>query len=152
MNKKREETETVNIHKVNRMCSVKGCHNTDCYAISNSGEFGGVIICEKCLSDALAAVKTAKETGSAKASVGTVKPRKNTPLFFHPTAKAQEAAGTKSETGKTVSAVEHTDADKGVAAETDKTKGEKELKCPVCGKVCKNEFGLNAHMRSHDKK
>jgi hypothetical protein len=24
-----------------------------------------------------------------------------------------------------------------------------EFKCDVCGKVCKNELGLNAHKRSH---
>jgi hypothetical protein len=26
------------------------------------------------------------------------------------------------------------------------------LACPVCGKVCKNEFGLKGHMRSHKEK
>ena len=26
------------------------------------------------------------------------------------------------------------------------------LECPICGKVCKNELGLNSHKRSHEKK
>ncbi len=158
----------MNIHRVNRMCSVKGCHNTNSYAISNSGEFGGVIICENCLTDALAAIKAAKETGKNKASVGTVKPRKNTPLFFHPTdeVKAKERLLTTDEAKAQErllherlldglanyaadSATEHEGV---ITATNNEPKDGKDLKCPICGKECKNEFGLNAHMRSHDRK
>lgn len=31
-------------------------------------------------------------------------------------------------------------------------KGDEQLKCKVCGKVCKSELGLMSHMKSHEKK
>lgn len=38
-------------------CDVKGCKNVDSYCISRSAELGGVVICEDCLRDALAAIE-----------------------------------------------------------------------------------------------
>ena len=104
----------MNAKKVKRMCSVKGCHNTDTYAITRTKEYGGVIICEKCLKDAALAIEnggTAAEVKESKADV---------PLFHHPeqNEKAQE--------GKII--------------------------CPVCGKECKNQLGLNSHMKTHGEK
>ena len=42
------------VRQVKRKCSVRGCKNTDCFAISRTREVGNtVIICKNCISDAL---------------------------------------------------------------------------------------------------
>ena len=107
----------MNVKKVKRMCSVKGCGKTDSWALSKIGEWGGVIICEDCLNSAVSAIKSGGGVGTSKAVDD-----KAAPLFFHPeTAQAMRAP-----------------------------KGEGEIfECPECGKVCKNQGGLNIHMKSH---
>jgi hypothetical protein len=35
------------------------------------------------------------------------------------------------------------------AKEQDESAGQGNIKCPVCGRVCKSEYGLKSHMRSH---
>lgn len=43
--------------KIKRICSVRGCRNTDCYVIARFCEFANsVIICKDCLKDALSAI------------------------------------------------------------------------------------------------
>ena len=43
--------------KIKRICSVRGCRNTDCYVIARFCEFANsVIICKDCLRDALAVI------------------------------------------------------------------------------------------------
>lgn len=45
------------IKRVKRKCSVRGCKNTDCFAISRTREVGNtVIVCRSCLENALAAI------------------------------------------------------------------------------------------------
>lgn len=45
------------IRKVHRKCGVRGCRNTDAFAISRAREIGNtVIICRDCLKDALEAI------------------------------------------------------------------------------------------------
>ena len=45
------------VKKVKRKCSVRGCKNTDCFAISRTREVGNtVIICKSCLGKALGAI------------------------------------------------------------------------------------------------
>ena len=43
----------MNIRKIKRQCMMRGCKNTDTYAISKTREFGGVILCKECLKSAL---------------------------------------------------------------------------------------------------
>lgn len=43
--------------RIKRICSVRGCKNTDCYVIARFCEFtNSVIICKDCLKDALSAI------------------------------------------------------------------------------------------------
>ena len=45
------------VKKVKRKCSVRGCKNTECFAISRTREIGNtVIICKSCLGNALASL------------------------------------------------------------------------------------------------
>ena len=78
----------MNVTKVKRLCTVKGCKNTDSYAISRSGEMGGVIICESCLKEALKGVKELSKTGAAKVSTEKPPQAPDVPLFFHPEIKS----------------------------------------------------------------
>lgn len=46
------------VKKIKRKCGVKGCRNTETYAISKSREMGNSIIaCKDCLMDALATIE-----------------------------------------------------------------------------------------------
>lgn len=48
----------MNYRKVKRKCGVKGCKNVDCVAITRIPEYGNtVIICRRCLAEALEATK-----------------------------------------------------------------------------------------------
>ena len=45
------------VRHVKRKCGIRGCKNTDCFAISRAREIGNtVIMCRDCLEDALAAI------------------------------------------------------------------------------------------------
>ena len=45
------------IRRVKRKCGIRGCRNTDCFAISRAREIGNtVIMCSECLKDALAEI------------------------------------------------------------------------------------------------
>lgn len=69
----------MNAKSVKRMCSVKGCRNTETYAISKIKEFGGVIICKSCLEEALKAVNNPPKQNKGEAVC-----REELPLFYHP--------------------------------------------------------------------
>lgn len=111
----------MNVKRIKRMCSVKGCHNIDTYAISRIKEFGGVIICKSCLETALQAIETAgNETVKKK--------RQQQPLFYHPVIeekKEPDIVGEKSE--------KNTDED---------------YICPKCGRRFETERGLKTHQNT----
>lgn len=67
----------MHIRHVKRKCSVRGCKNTDCFAISKNREIGNtVIMCKTCMEDAL---KAAKEFKPVKREHSVSEPP---PLFF----------------------------------------------------------------------
>lgn len=74
----------MNAKRVKRMCSVKGCRNTETYAISRIKEFGGVIICKSCLEEALQAVNN-PEVNRKEATH-----KEEMPLFYHPETEKKE--------------------------------------------------------------
>lgn len=48
----------MNVMRIRRKCSVRGCGNTDCFVISCSRELAGsVIICKDCIKEALGAIE-----------------------------------------------------------------------------------------------
>lgn len=70
------------IKRVKRKCSVRGCKNTDCFAISRTHEIGNtIIICKDCLNDASASIEKI-----APGETTNIPKRSNTPpppLFFN---------------------------------------------------------------------
>jgi outer membrane biosynthesis protein TonB len=65
------------VKKIKRICGVRGCKNTDVFALSKTREMGNsVIICKDCLKDALASIDSYVEPEKVKTE------RK--PLFYHP--------------------------------------------------------------------
>lgn len=103
--------------KVKRKCNVRGCKNTDCFAVSRTRELGNtVIICRACLERALERVTP---TEAAKPDI--------------------EPAGQNVEAAER--AEEQTEED-AVSDAADKA-----LTCPDCGKVFESEKGLKSHMR-----
>ena len=124
----------MNVKKVNRLCTVKGCKNTASYAISRSSEYGGIIICKDCLSEALEAVLLAEEKGLSKLNTNTAREKSTAALFYHPEKTAEEkAAGSKEQ------------KESGALSEGNK----KSYVCTECGKACSSAAGLKKHMNTH---
>ena len=67
----------MNVKKIKRICGVRGCKNTEVYALSKTREMGNsVISCKDCLIDALKSIDNYVEPEKVKTE------RK--PLFYHP--------------------------------------------------------------------
>lgn len=47
----------MNVRKLKKRCDVRGCKSLDTFCIARSAELGGVVICEDCLREALAAIE-----------------------------------------------------------------------------------------------
>ncbi len=68
--------------QVKRKCSVRGCKNAKCYAISQTREAGNtVIICKDCLSDALDSIE--KIAPGEKTNIPKQSNTPPPPLFFN---------------------------------------------------------------------
>lgn len=83
------------IKRVKRKCSVRGCKNTDCFAISRTHEIGNtVIICQKCADDVLNAINEIgpDEKTNAKRQLES---KTAPPLFFGDTANIDRAESEK---------------------------------------------------------
>lgn len=67
----------MNVKKIKRICGVRGCKNTEVFAISKSKDMGNsVIACKDCLKEALASIENYVEPVKVK--------REQKPLFYHP--------------------------------------------------------------------
>ena len=65
------------VKKIKRICGVRGCKNTEVFALSKSREMGNsVIICKDCLKEALASIDNYVEPVKVK--------KERTSLFYHP--------------------------------------------------------------------
>lgn len=70
------------IKSVKRKCSVRGCKNADCFAVSRGREVGNtVIICKDCLSDALDSI--GKLVPGEKTNIPQQPAASPPPLFFN---------------------------------------------------------------------
>lgn len=68
----------MNVKRIKRICDVRGCKNTDSFALSKFREMGNsVIICKDCLKDALGSIDNYEEP---EKKVKT----EQKPLFYHP--------------------------------------------------------------------
>lgn len=107
------------IKRIKRKCCVRGCKNTETFAISKSKEMGNsIIVCEKCLKQAIEAI----ESLPSPSNTGTKKESEAPQLFFNPAFAFQKAR----------------EAEKDSEA----------LKCEYCGKDFESSKGLKAHIRS----
>lgn len=152
------------VKKLKRKCSVRGCKNTDTYAISLSREVGNtVIICKSCLGKALGAIDNIPPEPEVRTS-----PSEAPALFFNANArgiKPSEAVLTEPsepepETPETCEAP--ADPEPNDAAPNDVTDTEddtdtalsmpeSDFVCPFCGQVCKTEQGLQRHIDAKHK-
>lgn len=82
------------VKQVKRKCSVRGCKNTDCFAISRTREVGNtVIICKSCLGKALGAIDEIDP--KTKSNIPALDNTSAPSLFFNAKALGTDAAETK---------------------------------------------------------
>ena len=161
--------------RLKRKCSVRGCKNTDTFAISRTRELGGsVIICKSCLGKALSVIDDINpETGSnIKVTTGGEAPK----LFFNAKAlgktkvkdglSADVATVDETPTAPTVTEPqpeetptpvepiapeEHTEPEAHEApTPTEEQTAPNETSgfvCPNCGRSFDTEQGLKTHLR-----
>lgn len=136
------------VKQVKRKCNVRGCKNTDSFAISRTREIGNtVIICKSCLGKALGTIDDIDPETKSNFPV----PDKNQfpPLFFN-----EEALGIKTEAIAVDEAItpeyapndnkEPENKQSGVASPVDNVTN---FKCHICGKEFDSERGLKTHRR-----
>lgn len=124
--------------QIKRKCSVRGCKNTDTFAISMTREIGNtVIICKSCLEKALVAIDEVRP--ETKTNI-PVKESAIPPLFFNGAIKGMKKS--------TETPTQEPNGDSSTDVE-DISKEEASCTCPICGKICKSESGLQKHMATH---
>ena len=156
---------------VKRKCSVRGCKNTDCFAISCTREVGNtVIICKSCLGKALGAIDDIDP--KTKSNIPAVDNTKAPSLFFN----AKALGKTEIKDGLTADVVtvdenptltpENTQSENGNAdadgkepdngsedvpspdlGDTASTADVQPHICPNCGRSFDSKNGLNTHLR-----
>ena len=128
------------VRQVKRKCGVRGCKNTDCFAISRTREVGNtVIICKSCLGKALGAIDEIDP--KTKSNIPAVDNTSVPSLFFNAKALGTDAAETKIDDVPPITDAEDGTGD--VTPPADVT----EFKCPICGKPFESEKGLKTHLR-----
>lgn len=117
------------VRQVKRKCNIRGCKNSDCFAISRTREMGNtVILCKACLIEGLEA--TADIDPKTKSNVPALENTVAPSLFFN-----EKALARSDKTDKTEEAV----AEAG--------RNDEGFTCRRCGKVFESERGLQAHLR-----
>ena len=143
------------VKKLKRKCSVRGCKNTDTFAISLTREVGNTVIaCKSCLEKALGAIDNLK-TEPAVPSVVDAPPA----LFFSDLLQnkpVKESEQTDEPPEQTNDGIDHTPEEPSGAEQTDdevpvKESEQTEFVCPHCGQVCKSELGLQSHIKAKHK-
>lgn len=128
---------------------MRGCKNTDCFAISRNREVGNtVIICKSCLSEALGDIG---EIGpEAKSNIPNRVKTAAPVLFFN----AQATGRTAEATSKEAELISRTAFHVPEAADNDEAgRGMDEIfVCEHCGKECASSIGLISHMKACKKK
>lgn len=128
------------VKQVKRKCSVRGCKNIDCFAISRTREVGNtVIICKSCLGKALGAIDEIDP--KTKSNIPAIDNTSAPSLFFN--AKALGSTGEKETKTDYVPSVEAENGQENTTLSEDET----EFRCPICGKSFESEKGLKTHLR-----
>ena len=130
------------VRQVKRKCSVRGCKNTDCFAISRTREVGNtIIVCKSCLEEALGAID--EMDPRAKSNINVLDNTLAPPLFFNK--KAFAAADKLSDNVEIAenSDTDYTDELNEITPQSENS----EFICPDCGKEFDSEKGLKSHKR-----
>ena len=153
------------VRQVKRKCSVRGCKNTECFAISKVREVGNtVIICKNCLSDALGAIDEIDP--KTKSNIPSLDNTEAPPLFFNAKAlgtgatetNVDDASAATPENGQenttlpvdTEDITEETNTpvdDNTDEDVTNPTEYAADFMCPNCSKEFDSERGLKTHLR-----
>ena len=145
------------VKKLKRKCSVRGCKSTDTFAISRNREVGNtVILCRECIEQALEATDGSVPVPEVKAAHTTAPA-----LFFNAKALGRKPVFTNGLPKEAVAqlnknqAISESDTPPSDDAEDEATPVDNTVNegvdCPVCGKVCKSENGLQKHIAAAHK-
>ena len=146
------------VRQVKRKCDVRGCKNTDCFAISRTREVGNtVIICKSCLGKALGAIDEIDPR--TKSNIPAVDNTSAPSLFFNAKAHGTEAKATVVDEQHSADAYEDSkepeltdnvppapDAEDSIER-TDPQEDVTGFKCSICDKKFDSEKGLKTHLR-----
>lgn len=168
------------VKRLKRKCSVRGCKNTDTFAISLTREVGNTVIaCKSCLEKALGAIDDLKTEPVAPPVIneppalffsdilqgvqeqpGTQEPEPEQfddapPAESDDTPPEQEPEPEQTDDVPPTQEPEQTevsegDGTSGTPAEPSKAE-QTDFVCPHCGQVCKSELGLQSHIRAKHK-
>lgn len=118
------------LKRVKRKCSIRGCKNTDCFAISRTREVGNTVIaCKECLEQALDGIKNIP--AEAKSNIPKSGDPVIPPLFFNAEITAEDPEK---------NAISE-------ASEDSSNESKGTFICECCGKAFESEKGLKAHKR-----
>lgn len=146
------------VKKLKRKCSVRGCKNTDTFAISLTREVGNtVIICKSCLGKALGAIDDIQPEPEVRVS-HTEAPA----LFFNnavrktvadePEAPAPQEPQQEPQQEPPADDGSGAPTESGTSDDTATPPAEtSDFVCPHCGQVCKSELGLQKHIAAKHK-
>lgn len=150
------------VRQVKRKCSVRGCKNTECFAISKVREVGNtVIICKNCLRDALGAIDEIDP--KTKSNIPSLDNTEAPPLFFNAKSLGKskinddlsydaavvddEAANPAPDTEDIGEEANPPVDDSADADATNPTEYAADFMCPNCSKEFDSERGLKTHLR-----
>lgn len=139
------------VRQVKRKCNVRGCKNTECFAISQTREVGNtVIVCKSCLSSALESLSEINP--KTKSNIPVIENKVVPSLFFN-----AEALGHNDEPEQTPIAEAESDIETDTEEQSEEVTpdigdepdefNDEVFMCPNCAKTFDSIRGLQTHLR-----
>lgn len=144
------------VRQVKRKCNVRGCKNTECFAISQTREVGNtVIICKSCLSSALESLDEINP--KTKSNIPVIENKAIQSLFFNAEAMGQSEVKDSSATevatvSENPTVPEQTEPKEQFEEDEQSEDAVSDVSdelfvCPECGKEFDSMRGLQTHTR-----